>query len=335
MFENIVWLTNNTSFHIKSSTYCNISLTVGVSHKNGIFKNIVWLTNNTCDASTRFRPLAPLLIGMSRTWTKMNHSESLRLLSSFYDHIFIIKNLDIFPILELLQIPLEVALRGGSAGQYKTFKNKVLENSNFSKYFVFNLLWSEQYKTFNTKFWKTQISQNILFSTCCEAKRKECCFHPRLPPEYPTHLSKNIEVIIANNKESFAWKDVYKALSQLADLPVHVEKTRLFASLSSLLIFINDFTTASTWEYKNKHFFETQEESPLLNDCLELPQDENHLPPAVLCSRRRSLHGTSCTLGRRVKKQLSWCFISPTLYTLRGGVLERGFSKTKTKIKKN
>ena len=70
----------------------------------------------------------------------MNHSESLRLLSSFYDHIFIIKNLDIFPVLELLQIPLEVALRGGSAGQYTTFKNKVLENSNFSKYFVFNLL---------------------------------------------------------------------------------------------------------------------------------------------------------------------------------------------------
>ena len=245
---------------------------------------------------------------MSRTWTKMKHSESLRLLSSFYDHIFIIKNLDIFPVLELLQIPLEVALRGGSAGQYKTF---------------------------NTKYWKTQISQDIFFSTCCEAKRKECCFHPRLPPEYPTHLSRNIEVIIANNKESFAWKDVYKALSQLADLPVHVEKTRLFASLSSLLIFINDFTTASTWEYKNKHFFETQEESPLLNDCLELPQDENHLPPAVLCSRRRSLHGTSCTLGRRVKKQYSWCFISPTLYTLRGGVLERGFSKTKTKIKKN
>ena len=70
----------------------------------------------------------------------MKHSESLRLLSSFYDHIFIIKNLDIFPVLELLQIPLEVALRGGSAGQYKTFKNKVLENSNFSKYFVFNLL---------------------------------------------------------------------------------------------------------------------------------------------------------------------------------------------------
>ena len=141
IFENIVWLTNNTSFHIKSSTYCNISLTVGVSHKNGIFKNIVWLTNNTCDASTRLRPLAPLLIGMSRTWTKMNHSESLRLLSSFYDHIFIIKNLDILPVLELLQIPLEVALRGGSAGQYKTF---------------------------NTKFWKTQISRNILFSTCCE-----------------------------------------------------------------------------------------------------------------------------------------------------------------------
>ena len=65
--KNIFWLTSNTSFHIKSSTYCNISLTVGVSHKNGIFKNIVWLTNNTCDASTRLRPLAPLLIGMSRT----------------------------------------------------------------------------------------------------------------------------------------------------------------------------------------------------------------------------------------------------------------------------
>ena len=146
--------------------------------KNGILKIFFWLTNNTCDASTRLRPLAPLLIGMSRTWTKMNHGESLRLLSSFYDHIFIIENLDIFPVLELLQIPLEVALRGGSAGQYKTF---------------------------NTKFWKTQISRNILFSTCCEAKRKECCFHPRLPPEYPTHLSKNIEVIIANNKESFAW----------------------------------------------------------------------------------------------------------------------------------
>ena len=67
----------------------------------------------------------------------MKHSESLRLLSSFYDHIFIIKNLDILPVLELLQIPLKVALRGGSAGQYKKFQKQSYGKLKFLEIFCF------------------------------------------------------------------------------------------------------------------------------------------------------------------------------------------------------
>ena len=101
----------------------------------------------------------------------------------------------------LLKLPCVVApLDNIKLSKTKFWKTQISRNILFS-----TCCEASNIKLSTKKFWKTQISQNILFSTCCEAKRKECCFHPRLPPEYPTHLSKNIEVIIANNKESFAW----------------------------------------------------------------------------------------------------------------------------------
>ena len=76
-------------------------------------------------------------------------------------------------------------------------------------------------------------------------KRKGCCSHPRPLPKCPTRLKNHLswEKNVSNAAEKEKWKSWYfqRKLS-----PVQVEKTRLLASLSSLLILIKDFTTAST-----------------------------------------------------------------------------------------
>ena len=80
-------------------------------------------------------------------------------------------NLDILSVLELLQIPLEVALCGGPA----------------EKFPISNLL------------------QLFCFSTCCAMKRKECCSHPRLPPEYPTRLkTREITLVLMPKDENLS-----------------------------------------------------------------------------------------------------------------------------------
>ena len=79
------------------------------------------LTNSTCDASTRLRPFAPRLIGIRRTW----QNAAWKMVQDFG----FLTNLDVFPVLELLQIPLEVALCGGPARKFHMIVNfKVAQN---------------------------------------------------------------------------------------------------------------------------------------------------------------------------------------------------------------
>ena len=117
-------------------------------------------------------------------------------------------NLHILSVLELLQIPLEVALSGGSTGKVPF-----------------------------------QDCSKCSAPTCCAMKRKGCCSHPGPLPKCPTRLKNHLlwEKNVSNAAEKEKWKSFQRKFS-----PVQVEKTRLLASLSSLLILIKDFTTAST-----------------------------------------------------------------------------------------